>query len=129
MAAPGAAGSGASAGRRTSAWMSGPTYGQRRRQPTKAGEAAAGDSRMGPEVFAARVELLQWAAERGRALVDVDARRQGCPWADEVICFQAAGGGHLAILRSARAHGCPQDAALCMRLAEPHPTVAAWVER
>ena len=44
------------------------------------------------------------------------ARANGCEW-DEWICYAAARGGHLEVLKWAKANGCPYDAAACKQAA------------
>jgi len=51
-----------------------------------------------------------------------------CHW-DSDSCGLAAKGGHLQVLKRARAHGCPRNANSCAQVAEArgHVEVAQWV--
>ena len=49
------------------------------------------------------------AAKGGHLEVLKWARANGCPWGNEKTCTFAAKGGHLAVLKWARENGCPWD--------------------
>ena len=55
-------------------------------------------------------EVCACAASGGHLHVLRWAREHGCPW-DAATCARAARGGHLDVLRWAREHGCPWNAA------------------
>ena len=60
------------------------------------------------------MEVLRWVWAAGlKDLRSLD----GCPW-DRDICVEAAGGGHLEVLRWARTNGCPWDKYTCAYAAE-----------
>jgi hypothetical protein len=70
------------------------------------------------------------AAARGGHLEMLKyARANGCPW-DEGTCAAAARGGHLEVLQWARANGCPWDYRVVMIQAddESHREVLEWAE-
>ena len=53
----------------------------------------------------------------------------GCPWGQST-CRKAAEGGHLDVLKYARAYRCPMDRRFCQSIAEArgHHKVAEWLE-
>ena len=66
--------------------------------------------------FVASVEMLAWAKAKatcnsivhgGHLAVLKWAREHGCPWGH--VCAYAAAGGHLKMLQWAREHHCPWD--------------------
>jgi hypothetical protein len=66
------------------------------------------------------------AAQGGHLEVLRWARANGCPW-DEATCASAAESGHFEVLRWARANGCPWDEATCASAAESgHFEVLKW---
>ena len=98
-------------------------------------DAAASVARVAEVAFAVRDAALwkkfkrclcHYAAEGGHLAVLRWARAQGCPWY-EWTCANAAAHGHLEVLQWARAQGCPWDRRTCARAAtNGHPGVLRW---
>ncbi len=59
----------------------------------------------------------------------LNKRATCCEW-DSATCSKAAGGGHLTILKWARANGCPWNDATCLQAAfRGHLDVLVWARR
>ena len=72
--------------------------------PARVKHVYKGELSYSPECF--KDDLCRFAAEGGHLAVLKWARAHGYPW-NEMTCANAAINGHLAVLQWARAHGCP----------------------
>jgi len=81
----------------------------------------------GPARERFKSRLCAYCAKGGHLEVLKWARANGCPW-NEATCKLAASNGHLGVPQWARAHGCPWDERTCAYAARNgHLEVLQWV--
>merc|ERR1719396_133952 len=87
-------------------------------------KGSEGDAEMQPEEFGK--SLCDFSAGGGHLAVLKGARAHGCPW-NEDTCAYAAKNGHLEILKWARANGCPWNEDTCAYAAKNgHLEILKW---
>merc|ERR1712095_254583 len=78
-------------------------------------KGSEGDAEMQPEEFGK--SLCDFSAGGGHLAVLKGARANGCPWNEETRAL-AAMNGHLEVLQWARYHGCPWSESTCEKAAK-----------
>ena len=81
------------------------------------------------EMGAPTDNLCFYAAKGGHLEVLKWLRENGCPW-DSCTCYSAAKGGHLEVLKWLRENGCPWDSNTCAHAAQGgHLEVLKWARQ